>query len=430
MTSPTPPPSSRADGQRRRSAVDYQQLGYGADELPATAVVNTPQPASVEAAAAQLVMPGVLVAEPDPGLVYDAGAPVVPLDADSEEEQWWAQGEDIPAPPLSRTYAEGLSRDVDQQQRAVGARSPMVATLSRILGLHRLGSPRGFAATPAQRGDDGPADPAWLLGQPGAEADRGGHRPSAAAAAEPATAQEPRSARTSSQASTADVEVSRAPRELVPAVRRALVGLVLVLIAFAGIKQVIWNPIFGRPAPAAAGPAVMDQVSADAAATRYALDYFSFSPRIAAASAAAVSADVVPGGGRCPGAVGGHRVCAGGHGGAHRLAHRRPDSGGSGCDRSGAPGCAARHRCRIDHLAGRVDSTAGPGLSGPSDHAGADHPEIAGREVVVAEAGARHHHSSAAIDSRGHSGPGGGHYSDKRYNGRVVDPAAPVGVGQ
>jgi len=98
-----------------------------------------------------------------------------------------------------------------------------------------------------------------------------------------------------------DLEVSRAPRELGATVRRGLIGLVLLLIAFAGVKQVIWNPLFGRAAgTAAAGPTGMDQVAASGAATKYALDYLSYSPAGAGAAATALTADVVAGGDAAP----------------------------------------------------------------------------------------------------------------------------------
>ena len=91
-----------------------------------------------------------------------------------------------------------------------------------------------------------------------------------------------------------DLEVVKAPREWSSMVRRGLLVTVLVLFMVAGIKQVLWNPIFGVKTPTTA-VAGMNVTAADAAATRYALDYFSYSPASAAAGQSALQTDVVGG---------------------------------------------------------------------------------------------------------------------------------------
>jgi hypothetical protein len=99
----------------------------------------------------------------------------------------------------------------------------------------------------------------------------------------------------------ADLQVAKAPREWSSTLRRVAVAVVLGLFMVAGIKQVLWNPIFGTKTATTAA-AELDQAAADAAATRYALDYFSYSP--AAAGQSALAADVVGGGASAAGWTG------------------------------------------------------------------------------------------------------------------------------
>jgi len=316
MTFPVPPPQSRP-GAGRRPAVNYADMGYGSEDLPmppdAASVPVPPVPVAPVAAAARVV--------PEPAVVFPGAAsladpaligsyPVAVTPGVSEEEQWWAdEGTDLPEDdaaaaaavtaavkkPRRRTAASRVSSDPTGSTAAGrGQGSGIRLVLRRVLGLNR---PTG--APPARTGGAGGASdgsaPGWLsdlgTGEVLAPADSTTAGQGAAAAGG-GPARSPRRVSRPSQ----DLEVSRAPRELGATVRRGLIGLVLLLIAFAGVKQVIWNPIFGRTTgTAAAGPTGMDQVAASGAATKYALDYLSYSPAAAGAAAAAVTADVVGG---------------------------------------------------------------------------------------------------------------------------------------
>jgi len=331
MTLPIPPSQSRP-GARRRPAVNYGDLGYGPEDLPvppAAAPLPVP-PVPVAPVPVAPVAPEPLAARvvPEPAVVFPAAASLadpalisshpVAAPAVSEEEQWWAdEGTDLPEDdaaaasavtaavkkPRRRTAASRVSSDPTGSTAAGrGQGSGIRLVLRRVLGLNR---PTG--APPASTGGAGGASdgsaPGWLsdleTGEVPAAADPTAGRQGAAAGGGGGggPARPPRRVSRPSQ----DLEVSRAPRELGATVRRGLIGLVLLLIAFAGVKQVIWNPIFGRTAgTAAAGPTGMDQVAADGAATKYALDYLSYSPAGAGAAAAAVTADVVGGGDAAP----------------------------------------------------------------------------------------------------------------------------------
>ncbi len=301
MTLPIPPSQSRP-GARRRPAVNYGDLGYGPEDLPvppAAAPVPVPPvpvapvPVAPEPLAARVV--------PEPAVVFPAAAsladpalisshPVAAL-AVSEEEQWWAdEGTDLPD-----------DTDLPEDDAAAGGgQGSGIRLVRRVLGLNRpTGAPP--ARTAGAGGSSDGSAPGWLSDLETGEVPAAGDPTTAggqdAAAAGGGPARPPRRVSRPSQ----DLEVSRAPRELGATVRRGLIGLVLLLIAFAGVKQVIWNPIFGRTAgTAAAGPTGMDQVAADGAATKYALDYLSYSPAGAGAAAAAVTADVVGGGDAAP----------------------------------------------------------------------------------------------------------------------------------
>jgi len=238
-----------------------------------------PEPAVVFPAAASLA---------DPALI--SSHPVAVTPAVSEEEQWWAdEGTDLPD-----------DADLPEDDAAAGrGQGSGIRLVRRVLGLNRpTGAPP--ARTAGAGGSSDGSAPGWLsdleTGEVLAAGDpTAGGRDAAAAGGGPARPPQ-RVSRPSP-----DLEVSRAPRELGATVRRGLIGLVLLLIAFAGVKQVIWNPIFGRTTgTAAAGPTGMDQVAADGAATKYALDYLSYSPASAGAAAAAVTADVVGGGDAAP----------------------------------------------------------------------------------------------------------------------------------
>ncbi len=330
MTLPIPPSQSRP-GARRRPAVNYGDLGYGPEDLPvpppAAAPVPVP-PVPVAPVPVAPVAPEPLAARvvPEPAVVFPAAAsladpalisshPVAVTPAVSEEEQWWAdEGTDLPdddaaapsavtAPvdkPRRRTASSRVSSDPTGSTAAGrGQGSGIRLVLRRVLGLNRpTGAPPARTAGVGESSDG--SAPGWLsdleTGEVPAAADpttAGGQD----AAAGGGAARPPRRVSRPSQ----DLEVSRAPRELGATVRRGLIGLVLLLIAFAGVKQVVWNPLFGRTTGgAAAGQAGMDQVAADGAATKYALDYLSYSPAAAGVAAAAVTADVVAGGDAAP----------------------------------------------------------------------------------------------------------------------------------
>ncbi len=318
MTFPGPPPQSRP-GTRRRPAVNYGDLGYGLEDLPVPPVPVAPEPlaARVVPEPAVAFPAAASLADPDPALI--SSHPVAVTPAGSEEEQWWAdEGADPPeddsaaaaavtAPvtkPRRRTAASRVSSDPTGAWQtgspAAGrAQGSGIRLVRRVLGLNRPESSTPARTAGAGGSSDGSA-PGWLsdleTGEVLAAGDStAGGQDAAADGGGPA-----RSSRRVSRPSQ-DLEVSRAPRELGATVRRGLIGLVLLLIAFAGVKQVVWNPIFGRSTGAAtAGPAGMDQVAADGAATKYALDYLSYSPAAAGAAAAAVTADVVAGGDAAP----------------------------------------------------------------------------------------------------------------------------------
>ena len=91
-----------------------------------------------------------------------------------------------------------------------------------------------------------------------------------------------------------DLEVVKAPREWSATARRVAVAVVLALFMVAGTKQVLWNPLFGTKT-VTTSVAGLDQDDADAAAIRYALDYFSYSPAAATTGQAAFATDVVGG---------------------------------------------------------------------------------------------------------------------------------------
>jgi len=326
MTFPVPPPQARP-GAGRRPAVNYADLGYGSEDLPVppdAASVPVPPvpgpsvPVAPVAVAARVVPEPAVVVFPgaaslaDPALISSHPAAVTP--AVSEEEQWWAdEGADPPEDDAAaaaavtapvkksrrRTAASRVSSDPTGSTAAGRGQGSGIRLVRRVLGLNRPTGAAPASTAGAGESSDGSA-PGWLsdlgTGEVLAPADStaGGQD---AAAAGGGAARSPRRVSRPSQ----DLEVSRAPRELGATVRRGLIGLVLLLIAFAGVKQVIWNPIFGRTAgTAAAGPTGMDQVAADGAATKYALDYLSYSPAGAGAAAAAVTADVVAGGDAAP----------------------------------------------------------------------------------------------------------------------------------
>jgi len=325
MTFPVPPPQSRP-GAGRRPAVNYADMGYGSEDLPmppdAASVPVPPVPGPsvpvAPVAAAARVVPEPAVVFPgaaslaDPALI--GSYPVAVTPGVSEEEQWWAdEGTDLPeddaaAPsavtaavkkPRRRTAASRVSSAPTGSTAAGrGQGSGIKLVLRRVLGLNRpTGAPPASTAGAGESSDA--SAPGWLsdleTGEVPAAADPTAGRQDAAAGG--GAARSPRRVSRPSQ----DLEVSRAPRELGATVRRGLIGLVLLLIAFAGVKQVVWNPLFGRTAgTAAAGPTGMDQVAADGAATKYALDYLSYSPAGAGAAAAAVTADVVAGGDAAP----------------------------------------------------------------------------------------------------------------------------------
>ncbi|WP_188944635.1 hypothetical protein [Nakamurella endophytica] len=94
--------------------------------------------------------------------------------------------------------------------------------------------------------------------------------------------------------SAPDIEVLRAPRGFSATLGRTALFVVVAVVAVAGAKQVLWNPLFGRSGPSAAAPAdaAFDSAEASQAAARYALDYLSYSPASSAAGVAALAADV------------------------------------------------------------------------------------------------------------------------------------------
>jgi len=313
MTFPIPPSPSRP-GARRRPAVNYADLGYGPGDLPAPPTGAVPETARVAPEPA-VMAPAVLVPTAtslvDPALI--SSPPVDPVV--SEEEQWWADADTdlpdddvaatsaVPAPvkePRRRTAGSRVSSDAAGSTAVGRGQGSGIRLGRRVLGLNRPTGAAPARTAGAGESSDGSA-PGWLsdleTGEVPAAADSTAAAGQGAAAAGGGAARSPRRVSRPSQ----DLEVSRAPRELGATVRRGLIGLVLLLIAFAGVKQVVWNPIFQHTTgTAAAGPAGMDQVAADGAATKYALDYLSYSPAAAGAAAAAVTADVVGGGDAAP----------------------------------------------------------------------------------------------------------------------------------
>ena len=323
-TFPTPP--SRSFGPRRRATVNYVGLGYDPEDLPPppAPAPPPPPPATAPAPAPPVVAPAVVAPESAalPLLAVPvvtpptAVAPVVAVVADpllthdlaavpaSEEEQWWAdedtdQRDDgaaaSPAPAGTsrrRTAGSRVGSDPTGSTAVGGAQGSGLQVVRRVLVLTRPQGRQGAPSPAAAESSDG-STARWLSDletsdEPAGEDSVTGGEPSGTGGPVRSAPRAPRAAQ--------DLEVSRAPRELGATVRRALIGLVLLLIAVAGVKQVIWNPFFGRTSgTAAAGPAGLDQVAADAAATRYALDYLSYSPATAAATDAAVTADVVSG---------------------------------------------------------------------------------------------------------------------------------------
>ena len=197
----------------------------------------------------------------------------------------------------------------------IRSRDQFTAGVRLLIGLDRKRS-RGPVKGKANE------DPAWLAGP---EPDDGGpttttttkatrqrrqlrgdapdvSRPDAAAT-EPATPVRAALLRRSLINPDADLQVVKAPREWSSTLRRVAVITVLGLFMVAGIKQVLWNPIFGTKT-ATTAVAGLDPAAADAAATRYALDYFSYSPAAAAAGQSALAADVVGGGATAAGWTG------------------------------------------------------------------------------------------------------------------------------
>ncbi len=316
MTFPVPP-SPSGPGGRRRAAVNYADLGYGPEDLPVPPIPAPPIPVAPVPVAARVVSEPAVVfpaaeSVADPALI--GSHPVAVTPAAAEEEQWWAdEGTELPEddatavaaaasvkkPRRRRAAASRVSSDPVGSTAAGRGQGSGIRLVRRLLGLNRPTSAAPAPTAGAGGSSDGSsaADgsaPGWLSdlesGEVLAAADSTADGKDASAGGEPARS--PRRVPPPSH----DLEVSRAPRELGATVRRALIGLVLLLIAFAGVKQVIWNPIFGRATgTAAAGPAGMDQIAADSAATRYALDYLSYSPAAAGAAAAAVTADVAGG---------------------------------------------------------------------------------------------------------------------------------------
>jgi len=298
---------------RLLSVAQLQQALRLAVAMPAAGPL-VPLTAPVPASGASLVTAPAVVLSAAALLADAAGIsshPVAVTPAVSKPEQWWAddEGTDLPdddaAAALAvtastkklrrRTAGSRVSIDPNGSTAAGRARGRGMRLARRVLGLHRPEGavPAGAAGT---GGSPGGSATGWLSDSgtgevmPAGDPTAGPQDASAAAGGEPV-----RSTRRVSRPPQ-DLEVSRAPRELGATVRRALIGLVLLLIAFAGLKQIVWNPIFGAAAGTAAdGPAGMDQVAADGAATRYALDYLSYSPAAASTAAAAVTADVVAG---------------------------------------------------------------------------------------------------------------------------------------
>jgi len=328
MTFPVPPPQSRP-GAGRRPAVNYADMGYGSEDLPvppdAASVPVPPVPGPSVPVAPVAVAARVV---PEPAVVFPGAAsladpaligsyPVAVTPGVSEEEQWWAdEGADPPEDdatavtasvnkPRRRVATSRVSSDRRGSTPAGRGQGSGVRLVRRVLGLSRPegADPAGTAGAGESSDGSATADasaPGWLSDLETGEVLAAGDSTAGgqgAAAAGGGAARSPRRVSRPSQ----DLEVSRAPRELGATVRRGLIGLVLLLIAFAGVKQVVWNPLFGRTTgTAAAGPTGMDQVAADGAATKYALDYLSYSPAGAGAAAAAVTADVVGGGDAAP----------------------------------------------------------------------------------------------------------------------------------
>lgn len=318
---PPPGPSVFSAPTRRPLRIASGGLGYGqigvdtppAPPPPTAPVGQAPHPEALNTSDELAAAPGpALVADealfadpaagPDPSFF---GPPQQDDDEDLNEdldEEWFGE-QDAPAerPP-------GRRPGRPTQGEPGRSRGTFTAAVRLLIGVDRN---RSRGPVKVQAGED----PAWLAypepddGTPAATRQRRGLRgdaqpdPSrlAAADAEPATPVRAALLRRSLIDPDADLQVVKAPREWSSTARRVAVAVVLGLFMVAGIKQVLWNPIFGTKT-AITATTVLDQAAADAAATRYALDYFSYSP--AAAGQSALAAGVVGGGASAAGWTG------------------------------------------------------------------------------------------------------------------------------
>ena len=240
-------------------------------------------------------------AEPDPADYWDTEEG----DDEPADDGHFADPEPLASPRRSRRATRKPRVSRTAQASTDPSQGKVVSGLRLLVGLDRRPSTRGRKAKMVEGGE-----PSWLVDSEDPEAaldEAAAPGETAPDQAETVAAQPdgPPVAAGSTPVRAAllrrrliapddDLEVVKAPREWSSTARRVAGGTVLALFLFAGVKQVLWNPIFGTKT-ATTTAAGLDQTAADAAATRYALDYFSYSPASAAAGQSALQTDVVGG---------------------------------------------------------------------------------------------------------------------------------------
>ena len=321
MTTPRTPPGFSAP-TRRPLTINTGALGY--EDLDPELTPTAPQPQTAEAfsppttpdrtaPAAQpthnelithrpLPEADPFFAEPDPAHYWDTD--------DSDDESSVHPDDQVLAPGQP---ARQPRRAADKPRRRPAAptggdqsRGKVTSGLRLLIGLDRRPNLRGRGKTKAVDG----GEPSWLTDPDDLDNKPAGATDKSAASNETATGDAETADAATVEAGSSpvraallrrrliapdgDLEVVEAPREWSSTARRVAGGTVLALFLFAGVKQVLWNPIFGTKT-ATTTAAGLDQIAADAAATRYALDYFSYSPSSAVAGESALQADVVGG---------------------------------------------------------------------------------------------------------------------------------------
>ena len=309
MTRPTPPVPPATP---RRPRIDYNQLSGPPPAPPVALAPAMPRPpalpvdlpagpAAPQAQPAQTVGAAVLTA---PALITHQPPPPAREEQDepTEEQRWWgiapdAGDQDANAstdqPAVSTAPASPKARRKPAASAAARAGgvftrgSAGMKLLGRITGLDRMDTtPTG---KPTGRGKKKSVDEQqdWLTTVTGTAA--AGEQP---APTEPA----PSKATGPARPAPGDVQLSKAPRELGPTVWKIVSRTVLALFLIAGVKQVLWNPFFGTTKATtdqATAAVTLDPAAAAQGATRYATDYFTYTPTAEGATPGpGVTADV------------------------------------------------------------------------------------------------------------------------------------------